>query len=206
MTTFFGKNKSIDNVMVEIERYFPPNDFLYKKSFISGNLEIQRKSIEGLLAVPYLNILQFLDAFFEGFFISKSSMFLEEFEREYGIPDEVFNDLTTIEKRKSNIKLKILKRKVFGWESSANDATIGIYNYMQLIGIELERVQPLIPGSGGWDKFANGQDFIFGVPYSNGRFVLTVRVLSNTNNFSIDFIQRILDSLTINIESVRIVL
>lgn len=205
MTTFFGKNKNIDDIMKEIERYFPPNDFLYKKGFLSGNLETQRKLIEGLLAVPYLNMVQFLDAFFEGFFISKSSMFLEEFEHEYGIPDEIFNDLSTIDKRRSNIRLKILKRKVWGWENSANDATIGIYEYMKLIGIELERVRPLIPDSGGWDKFANGQDFIFSVPYSNGRYIVNVRILTNINNFSIDFIQKILDSLTMSIENVRIV-
>lgn len=189
-TENFGIGKTTDDILNYIEKYFPENNLVFNGGALNPELYLNRREyIKRLLANETLDLLVLFDYIHKGLTLDASSIFLSEFEKEYAVPDDFFNDISTNEKRVANILLKQLYSKVYGFKSGQ---TIGIIDYLKLAGIDIEVVSRDDTQTGGFPKeFPH----LFS-PYGNKvRFIIYIRVLGNTLNYSIDFITKLVQSM-----------
>jgi hypothetical protein len=186
----FGIGKSLDDILEYIEKYFPENSFAFSGGALNPSLAYNRREyIKRLFGMEALNTLELLDYVKQGLSLNINSIFLQEFEKEYKVPDDFFYDISTNEKRIANILLKQLYSQVYGFQS---DSQIGIIEYLKLAGIEIEVVERSDTTTGGFEKeFPH----LFS-PYGKGvRFIIYIRILNNSLNYPVDFIIKLVQSM-----------
>lgn len=189
-TENFGIGKTTDDILDYIAKYFPENNLIFNGGALNPELYLNRREyIKRLLADETLDLLVLFDYIHKGLTLDASSIFLSEFEKEYAVPDDFFNDISTNEKRVANILLKQLYSKVYGFKSGQ---TIGIIDYLKLAGIDIEVVSRKDGATGCFPKLF---PYLFGPAGNKARFIIYIRVLGNTLNYSIDFITRLVQSM-----------
>ena len=189
-TENFGIGKTVDDIVNYIEKYFPENPLIFSSGALNPDIAYNRREyIKRLLAVEGLNLLELFDYVQLSLSINQNSIFLPEFEKEFAVPDDLFSDTSTNERRVANILLKQLYSKVYGFKSGTQ---IGIIDYLKLGGIEIEVLKRSDGVTGGFPKLF---PHMFS-PYGNKvRFIIYIRILSNTANYPIDFITNLVQSM-----------
>jgi uncharacterized protein YmfQ (DUF2313 family) len=83
--------------------YLPDNECFGKKSIGNGNL---RKVLIGL-AGEFLRFRGTINQLVEEYFPDSTTLFIEDWEKVVGIPDECFPVASTLEERRTNVLLKL---------------------------------------------------------------------------------------------------
>ena len=146
------------------------------------------KMISELLAGQY-NVLQDI---YDGFFL-KNDLLLDLWCLELGLPDNIFIDVSTNDKKRAAIIAKRNMRDIYG----KND----IIDIMQRIGITIDIVPESSLNTGFPKEFP--YSFFPSKPASN--FIVYTRILDNPKNFSEEFIISIMQSLITAFEKVIII-
>lgn len=181
-------NRSKDDIVREIRQLAPSILQTQDSSFLNNDTNLY-KILKGLMGDATIDFYKIIDIFTQGLKL-ENSLFLDDYEKELGIPDLLFNDLSSTQKRLANIRLKENMRRVGGLYSSPNSNKIGVVDFLKLVGINIEIIDPTTLNIGFPKRFP----YVFTSTGSHNKFLIYVRYLNTQTSFTVNELIQILEN------------